>query len=100
MSDAKQAFRAGDAVRVLSGPCAGETWVVAVYEARNDTAWIAGWPCTMITKATEAVELARAATDEQHALMVENVAKMRGDHGGGDPRRSALERVQAMGGVP
>lgn len=97
----KQPFRAGDVVRVNTGPCRDEHWLVAVYEARNDTAFIAGWPCTMVTKATEALELVRAATDEEHAEMVESVSKMQGDYGGGsDPRRVALERVQAAGGVP
>lgn len=97
---AKQPFRAGDVVRVKLGPCKDERWVVAVYEAPSNTAFIAGWPCTMVTKATQAVELVEACTDKQHADMIESVAKMRGDHGEGDPRRSALERVQAIGGVP
>lgn len=96
----KQPLRAGDAVEVLLGTCKGEVWVVAVYEAAADTAWIAGWPCTMVTKATEALRLHRAATDQQHADMIASVANLRGDHGQGDPRRSALERVQAAGGCP
>ncbi len=96
----KQPFRAGDHVRVLLGPHRGETWVVAVYEASNDTAWIAGWPCTMVTKATEALELAEACDDAEHARMVESVRKMQGDHGEGDPRRSAIERVLETGGTP
>lgn len=100
MTLSQQPFRAGDTVRVKLGPCADERWVVAVYEADKDVAWIAGWPCTMISKASEAVVLERAATDEQHREMVANVARMQGDHGGGDPRRGALERVQATGGVP
>ena len=96
----KQPFRAGDTVRVLLGPHRGERWVVAVYEQRSDTAWIAGWPCTMVTKATEALELAEACDDAEHTRMIAAVSTMRSDHGGGDPRRSALERVQATGGVP
>lgn len=100
MNDTKQPFRAGDVVRVKSGPCADQCWVVAVYETPSDIAWIAGWPCTMVSKATEALELNRAATDEQHAAMIAQVGELRGDHGGGDPRRGALERVQASGGVP
>lgn len=95
-----QPFRAGDAVEVLSGPCKGERWVIAVFEADRDVAWIAGWPCTMVTHATEALRLHRAATDKQHAEMVESVGRMRGDHGQGDPRRSALERVTEAGGTP
>ncbi len=95
-----QPFRAGDVVRVRLGPCANEHWVVAVYDARSDTAYIAGWPCTMVTKATEALELHDAASDEEHAHMIASVATMRGDNGQGDPRRAALERVHAMGGVP
>lgn len=100
MSAAKQPFRAGDVVRVKLGPCAGQEWGVAVYEANSDTAWIAGWPCTMVTKATEALDLAEACSDEEHARMVEAIARIQGDRGGKDPRLSALERVQAAGGVP
>jgi hypothetical protein len=92
-----QPFRAGDAVHVLAN---GETWVVAVYDASRDVAWIAGWPCTMVPDASTALKLKRAATDAQHASMVESVSQMRGEHGGGEPRRSALESVQARGGVP
>lgn len=92
-----QPFRAGDVVRVKTGPCATERWVVAVYDASSDTAYIAGWPCTMVTKATAALDLADAATDEDHAQMVASIAKM---PGGRDPRRAALERVQASGGTP
>jgi hypothetical protein len=96
----EQPFRAGDAVRVKLGPCAGEVWVVAVYDARRDIAWIAGWPCSMVTKATEALELDEACDDAEHARMVDAVSKMESDSGGKDPRRSALEHVQAMGGTP
>lgn len=96
----RQPFRAGDAVEVLGGEHAGEVWVVAVYEADRDTAWIAGWPCTMVGPATEKLRLHRAATDAQHAEMVESVSSMRGDHGEGDPRRRALEHVLAAGGTP
>lgn len=95
-----QPFRAGDAVTVLSGECAGETWVVAVYEAASDTAWIAGWPCTMVDQATQKLRLHRAATDAQHDEMLEGVRKMQGDHGGGDPRQRALEHILATGGTP
>ncbi len=95
-----QPFRAGDAVEVLLGPNAGETWIVAVYDHGRDCAYIAGWPCTMVTKATESLKLHRAATDAQHAEMIASVADMRGDHGEGDPRRSALEYVRAAGGTP
>jgi hypothetical protein len=93
-------FRSGDAVRVLTGPCAGETWVVAVYDAANDIAWIAGWPCTMVTKASEALALHRACSDEEHHETLESVRNLRGDHGEGDPRRSAYERIVAAGGAP
>ena len=100
MSDTKQPFRAGDTVLVKSGPCANQRWGVAVYDASTDNAWIAGWPCTMIANASEALELYEACTDAEHEAMVEAISKMRGDHGEGDPRRSALESVLATGGVP
>ena len=95
-----QPFRAGDCAEVLLGDSKGQRWVIAVYDAAADCAYIAGWPCTLVTKASEALRLHRAATDAQHAEMVESVAQMRGDHGEGDPRRSALERVRAAGGTP
>lgn len=96
----EQPFRAGDVVEVLDGACKGEHWVVAVYDAEEDTAYIAGWPCTLIRDATGFLRLHQACTEKQHAEMVESVRNMRGDHGQGDPRRSALERVLANGGTP
>lgn len=95
-----QPFRAADVVEVLLGPHQGERWVLAVYESDRDTAWIAGWPCTMVTKATEALRLVERASDEKHAEMIEAVGKMRGDHGDGDPRRRALEHMLARGQTP
>ncbi len=95
-----QPFRAGDAVEVLVGPNKGEVWVVAVYEAAADTAYIAGWPCSMVTQASEALRLHRAGSESQHTDMIASVARMQGDYCQGDPRRSALERVQADGGTP
>ncbi len=92
---APQPFRAGDVVEVLVGDCRGERWVVAVYEADRDIALIAGWPCTMVTRASVALRLHDRASDAQHAQMVDLVAAM-----GADPRRTALERVQASGGMP
>lgn len=94
-----QLFRAGDAVKVLTGYCAGETWVVAVYDASTDEAHIAGYPYACITNASKALALHRAATDVEHADMlasVENIAGMDGD----DPRRRALHRVRQLGGTP
>lgn len=95
-----QPFRAGDTVRVEVGPNKHEEWVIAVYDARSDTAWIAGWPCSMVTKASEALELVEACDDAEHERMVEAVKNMQSDHGGKDPRRSAIERLLEMGGVP
>lgn len=95
-----QPFRAVDVVEVPLGPHKGEKWVVAVYDVRTDTAYIAGWPCTMVTKATEALRLVERASDEEHAEMVDSVPKMHGDHGEGDPRRQALEHVLAAGVRP
>lgn len=99
-----QPFRAGDAVDVRVGGTEAkpitETWVIACYEADRDVAWIAGWPCSMVSKASEVLKLHRAATDIQHAQMVRDVLTMRGDFGDGDPRRTAMERVRSIGGVP
>lgn len=95
-----QPFRAGDVVEMLVGAYAGQLWVVAVYEADRDDAWIAGWPCTMVDGASTKLRLHRAATDAQHAEMIDGVAKMRGDHDDGDPRTRALRAVLAAGGTP
>lgn len=96
-----QLFRAGDVVSVeMDGPSRGERWVVAVYDSATDIAFIAGWPCTMITRASEALKLFEACDDDEHARMVKAISEMRGDHGEGDPRRSALARVQARGDTP
>jgi ribosomal protein L24 len=101
VTQAKQnPFRAGDTVEVLLGDSAGERWVIAVYDAATDSAYIAGWPCTLVTKATEALKLHRAATDEQHASMIADIEHLRGDHGGSDPRAIALRRVREAGGTP
>lgn len=91
---APQPFRAGDVVAVKAGPCAGERWLVAVYDAKRDEAWIAGWPETLVTKATKAVELVEAATDEQHQRMCEDVERS------GGARASALKIVRERGGMP
>lgn len=96
----KQPFRAGDAVEVLDGFHKGQVWVVAVYEAVRDEAHIAGWPYARVDKASTALRVHRAATDEQHAEMIASVADMRGEHGEGDPRRRALVHVQKSGGTP
>lgn len=93
-----QPFRAGDVVEVLGCPDAGERWVVAVYEASRDTAWFAGWPCTMVEQASGKLRLVLRATDEQHARMIERVRTVRTMQG--DPRRCALEHVIAAGGTP
>ncbi len=95
-----QPFRAGDYVRVKLDLCPSVDWRVAVYEASTDTAFIAGWPCTVITHATDVLELVEACTDVEHMLMIALVTTMRGDRGDKDPRRSAIERVLANGGVP
>jgi hypothetical protein len=95
-----QPFRSGDHVDVLLGPTKGERWVIAVYDETFDTAYIAGWPCTMVTKASVALKRVEACDDLEHARMVKAVSEMRGDYGGGDPRRSALLRVQERGGTP
>lgn len=106
----KQAFRAGDSVDIrvgLIGPgmtaedLPVETWLIAVYEADLDVAWIAGWPCTMVANASKHLKLSKEANDIEHARMVRDVREAKGnDYGFGDPRRSVLERVLKAGGVP
>ncbi len=95
-----QPFRAGDTVEVLSGPCKGEHWGIAVYDAKRDEAWIAGWPCALVANATKALRIVEAVSDEEHAEMVEQVRAIRSDHGGRDPRAVAIESVLAAGGTP
>lgn len=95
-----QPFRSGDTVTVLRGMHMGECWVVAVYDAHRDEAYIAGWPCTCVSKASTELALFERATDEEHARMVESVRSMRDDRGNRDPRASALATVLDRGGTP
>jgi hypothetical protein len=96
----KQPFRAADIVEVLDGLHQGEQWVVAVYDAARDEAYMAGWPCTLVPNASASLVLVKAADDEDHANMVAGVTHLRGELGESDPRRCALGRVLAVGGTP
>lgn len=93
-----QPFRAGDVVEVVAGSHCGEHWVVACYDAERDELWCAGWPETLVTQASllRTVKPHRAATDKQHADMVESVSK----HEGRGSRGSAMRAILARGGTP
>lgn len=78
-------MRAGDAV--LHKP-SGETWSVAFVEGGRLCA--CGWPLSMVP--VEDCELKRAATDEQHMTVLQEMAAITGN----DPRRSHARRALGL----
>jgi hypothetical protein len=87
-STSDAAIRVGDLVRVVVGHDAGATYRIAVYEPRTDVAWFLGHPCTMVVKATLALEVVERADD----ALREDVSHQVGTMHRTDPRRRAHDR--------